>query len=112
MLGFRPIIQEAVILREKDRRGFQYVGPIEPGAVFAWEPDLPGARELTIVTMVDSDFVWSRPMSGGETCMNKIDRFREAVFATIFKKFPVRYAPTLGLTYPMHRDERNEPESC
>lgn len=96
-----------------------YEGAIRPGDVFAWEPDLPHARELLVVSCVEraaympeyaspageplapetpggifTEIVWCRRLDGGtfaggrDQVGNPIDRFREAVVATMFKPQP------------------------
>lgn len=91
-----------------------YDGDIRPGQVFAWEPDLPHARELLVVTRVGGPppadvtvehargtayfpaplglLIWSRPFEAGQSASaparevyNDEDRFREAVVPTLFK---------------------------
>ena len=103
-----PIIPESVICRN---RGKQYNGPIEPGMVFAWEPDLPHARELCVVTKIgdalppltvahstgkatiyrgDGQMIYSRSIQlNGDEVYNEISRFREAVHATNYRPMKV-----------------------
>lgn len=101
-LPIKPAIPEAVL-----RRGSRpYLGKISVGKIFAWEPDLPHARELCVVTRLaepeeplrvkhrtgtallsrgTEPQVWSRQYpDGGEEYNNDISRFREAVVPTIF----------------------------
>ena len=82
MLPTKPLLHEA----ELKRGPRPYMGPIEPGEVFAWEPDLPYARELCVVTRLTGDYVWTKPIKGGKEVWNDISRFREAVVPTIFKR--------------------------
>lgn len=89
----------------------RYEGPIEIGEIFAWEPDIPRARELVIVCQVDEiqndeRRIWTlnlnSPMRGnpdrwraamrhtaqfaldGAPVWNDESRFREAVVPTMF----------------------------
>lgn len=86
-LPVMPAIEESVI----DRSGPQgYDGPIAVGAVFAWEPDLPHARELLIVTRIDGDsrccVIWTKPLTRDRAhTWNDESRFREAVYPTHYK---------------------------
>lgn len=115
-----PMIPEAYL----DRRGVvhlkrgrgesldrQYEGPIEVGMVFAWEPDLPWARELIVVCEIvepddDERRIWTMPIDSpmrgkrtrweaamrhvapylfaGAPVWNDEGRFREAAVPTIF----------------------------
>lgn len=104
-LPILPPINEAILIRHEG----DYTGPIEPGMVFAWEPDLPKARELIIVTRVtqpgDPDApggsevehatgtayflpplettIWAQSLTGNDSeISNTESRFREAVKAT------------------------------
>lgn len=115
-----PEIPEAYL----DRRGVvhlkgadglerTYEGPIEPGEVFAWEPDIPTARQLVIVCQVDDALgderrIWTldlnSPLRGrpdrwkaamrhtarsfidGAPTWNDESRFREAVVPTLFNR--------------------------
>jgi hypothetical protein len=89
------MLHEAVLVRGPR----PYTGSVEPGDVFAWEPDLPHARMLCVVMEVknngEEDWVRTRPLeknmpgSLAEPCWNSMDRFREAVVPTLFKKMPV-----------------------
>lgn len=62
-----------------------YDGPIEPGMGFIWEPTLPHARALLIVTHVDDKMVFSLGEWQGvnlhpeDENYNEVERFREAV---------------------------------
>lgn len=82
-----PIIPEAVIIRPPPGCG-GYSGEIRPNHVFAWEPDLPHARELVIVTKITGDdrerLIWTVPIDGGDEVYNDESRFREACCATRF----------------------------
>ncbi len=83
-------------------------GPISVGEVFAWEPDLPHARELIVVVEITDDThriestvshdrglaiitvengagVRSRSLSGGPVCWNDMSRFREAAMRTKYQ---------------------------
>lgn len=102
MLPNKPMIPEAELRRGKR----PYKGNIVPGDVFAWEPDLPHARELVVVTRITGphfpnpieqpfliDFsegneltVWTRPLNGWEEAGNEMSRFREAVVPTAFNR--------------------------
>jgi hypothetical protein len=53
-------------------------GEIKPGQIFVWEPFLSHAVELTVVTRVEGDKVWSRPIDGDREVFNDESRFREA----------------------------------
>ena len=125
-LPIKPMIDEAVLVRGGERpyaaeivrgvRGHRlYKGPINPGDVFAWEPDLPHARELVVVTRITGpgedqtiehalgvavlsggheQRVWTRPLDGDEEVWNDESRFREAVVPTLFNPHPVnRWQP-------------------
>lgn len=99
-----PKIPEAELIRHKGK----LLGDIRVGDVFAWEPDLPHARELCVVTELTGkehikqmtvehgrgvaflaaergEGVRTRPVGGGEECWNDISRFREACVRTRFK---------------------------
>lgn len=104
-----PILDEVVLDRTAAR---PYQGLIEPGMVFAWEPDISYARVLCVVTRIDApppphiidgpgvkgymgcgeeSVVWTRPFpDGGKEVYNEFGRFREAVIPTHFKKMQVR----------------------
>lgn len=79
-----PIIPEAYIVRDEPR---PLHGDIRRGMILAWEPDLPTARELVIVTKVRGDFVWVRNLDDkyGRSYMNDESRVREACWPTRFK---------------------------
>lgn len=83
-----------------------YKGAIGVGDVFAWEPDLPHARELCVVTRITGPLepeaithsrgtavlfrgsettILTRPLGGGKEVWNDESRFREAVVLTIFR---------------------------
>jgi hypothetical protein len=74
------------------------VGPIEPGEVFAWEPDKPHARELLVVVRIeerpgDERLIHSRPIGASpwgriDTSGNDESRFREACWRTIYHPHP------------------------
>lgn len=97
-----------VMKLDRDRKLFRwYDGPIRPGMIFAWEPDLPHARELIIVVHVDMSGgdearVWTRSLGSprrgkpfmphlvphllpGHEIPSDESRFREAVVSTTFK---------------------------
>lgn len=100
---FRPIIDPAVLLPSER----PYKGPIRVGDVFAWEPDLPSARELCVVTRVDAPppsplvvehlrgtatiscgteyGVYCNSQFEGREVFNDESRFREAVVPTRLK---------------------------
>ena len=101
-LPIKPPIPESHLLRHWGI----YQGEIVPGGIFAWEPDLPTARELCVVTRVCDPApptevkhatgtafisngcepqVWTRPIEGGKEVNNDISRFREAVTQTSLK---------------------------
>jgi hypothetical protein len=85
----KPIIDGAVLCTnwETDKDG-NYAGPIRPGMIFAWEPFLPHARELTIVDEVSAEKVSTVSFPVGdkwELHVNDISRFREAVIPTKYK---------------------------
>ena len=100
-----PLLSEV----ELDRtRGRPYDGPIEVGQIFAWEPDIPTARCLCIVSRIELEppppmivhhaqgtavlsngfgpviWTWDFPDRTKE-CWNNEDSFREAVVPTKFK---------------------------
>ena len=78
------------------------VGPIDLGEVFAWEPHLPWARELLVVTRIelpagDERVIYTRPFpSYGAENRNNEGRFREAVVRTWFQLMPTE-EPRIGL---------------
>lgn len=114
----RPAIDRAVLdfggctLRDTDDGPMRwFAGDIRPGQVFAWEPDLPHARELLVVTRVGDPppdtvvrhargvavlsggrgpMVWARPIDGTREYYNDEDRFREAVVPTTMRDQLVR----------------------
>lgn len=77
-----------------------YKGNIEVGMVFAWEPTLPHARELILVTAIslphlgEEALIHTETLSDdsrtGQTFSNTEDRFREAVVPTMFNKMKPR----------------------
>jgi hypothetical protein len=97
-------------LRDAGDAAFRwYAGEIAPGEIFAWEPDLPHARELVLVTRVIGDAasgdrrIYTRglddraPKALGSTPhvlerWNEESRFREAVVPTLMKPWPVERA--------------------
>lgn len=103
-LPIKPALPEAELIRDTQR---PYNGEIRPGDIFAWEPDLPYARELLIVTEISEPpppleirhargiahiscgsglQIWTVPFpDGGREINNDISRFREAVIPTLFK---------------------------
>lgn len=88
MLPSKPPIGENELRR--DKRPLR--GPIEPGEVFAWEPDLPHARELIIVRRIYKNggemWVESWDMNYAKTYHNEEDRFREACVRTQYNLMP------------------------
>lgn len=84
MISVKPLIPEPYIVRSAPR---PLCDPIKPGQILAWEPDLPTARELVIVTKVRGDFVWVRNLDDkyGRSYMNDESRVREACWPTRFK---------------------------
>lgn len=93
-LPFRPIIPEP-LMRRCER---PYDGPVKPGDVFAWEPDIETARELLVVTRITKEpsfpdpyeeRVFTRPIDGGKEVWNSMSRFREAVVPTLFRPWQV-----------------------
>lgn len=84
MLPNNPMINEAELRRGKR----PYEGEITPGDVFAWEPDLPYARELVVVKCITKTRVCTRPLNGDEEVWNDLSRFREAVVPTAFNRMP------------------------
>lgn len=99
-LPIRPAIAPAFIIR--DRRPLR--GPIKPGHIFAWEPDIPHARELVVVTRVEGDSddarIWSRPIDGDNEVWNTVDRFREAAYATIMNPHPIKRPTVNDVAWP------------
>jgi hypothetical protein len=89
-----------------------YAGPIEPGEIYAWEPDLPHARQLMLVTRVanrapDEPAIWCAPIADGQAQHDKAvwndeSRFREAVVPTIMNPWPTEPAQ-LTSWRPVHR---------
>ena len=83
-LPIKPVIAEFVLLRGAT----PYAGSIYPGDVFAWEPDLPYARELVVVVRLAGGNVWTRNIDGDAEHWNPEDTFREAVVPTILNPHP------------------------
>jgi hypothetical protein len=106
LLPHLPPVPEADLDRNHPR---PYPGLVEIGDVFAWEPDIPSARMLCIVTAITDPLpplrvdhpkgtaiisrgsekqVWTRawPDDGAEPVNVDISRFREAVVKTTFHK--------------------------
>lgn len=99
-----PALNEAELVRGAR----PYAGPLEPGDVFAWEPDLPHARKLCVITRIGpapppqiiphsrgvahlgfptENVVWTRRFPDGhEECWNEEDHFRKAVVETRFRR--------------------------
>lgn len=79
-----PIIPEAYIVRDEPR---PLHGDIRRGMILAWEPDMPHARELVIVTKVDGDAVWIRNLDNRRGRSYLIDewRVRHSCWPTRFK---------------------------
>lgn len=89
-LPVKPMLESAAILREAR----PYKGLIEPGSIFAWEPDLPHARCFCLVTKVvkregDETLIYTRDIKGSGEYYNEESRFREAVYPTLFNPWPV-----------------------
>lgn len=103
-LPIKAPIQEEMLIRHEGL----LEGDIAVGEVFAWEPDLPHARELCVVTSLTAgdhlkqmtvehgrgtaflaaergEGVRTRPLNGGDEHWNKLSRFREACVRTRFK---------------------------
>lgn len=140
MAEFHPLIAETVInregrpIRKPDARGILrprlrddrdlLKGEIVPGEVFAWEPDLPGARELVVVSRIEEApgsagdkvildtprhhvtflgsserqiWCWDFPDYRREVSSDE-GRFREACYRTLFNLMPTsRQADQLTL---------------
>lgn len=82
-------IAEAFLVRHGDG---PLQGDIEVGEVFAWEPDLPGACELVVVTEAAGGRVYSRRLDGVPPVLvlwNDESRFREACVRTAYNRMPV-----------------------
>lgn len=62
---------------EDGRDSGQLPFPLEPGMQCIWEPKIPNARKIVMITEVKNGVVWSKDESGME-CWNDEDRFREA----------------------------------
>lgn len=85
-LPIKPMIAEAVLCRGER----PYKGAIEPGDIFAWEPDLPHARELVVVTRVEwcigpglyEARIWARDIDSNNEHWNPEEMFRQAVVPT------------------------------
>jgi hypothetical protein len=99
-----PMLDETVLVRTAPR---PYTEVILPGMIFAWEPDLPHARCLLIVTKITGPqptfeikhgrgtavissrhdhLIWSKYFPTREyEVWNDESRFREAVIPTRFK---------------------------
>ena len=102
-----PKIPEAVLVRHKGLLR----GPIAIGEVFAWEPDLPHARELVVVVELTGKShrvettvkhplgtaviaaesgagVRTRALNGNKLCWNDMSRFLEAATRTKYQHMP------------------------
>ena len=102
----KPIIDAALL-----RGPRPLVGPITPGEVFAWEPDLPHARELLIVRRlyeIDGEgWVEAWDMEYQGTHHNEEARFREACQRTMFNAFPAERPPLLAVAQAAGKRDRN-----
>lgn len=83
---YKPMIPDAVIIRHDG----VLIGDIKPGEVFAWNPDIPHARELVIVSTIDNGSVGSWDMDYKRLYFNDERTFREVCFRTKFNLFPAR----------------------
>lgn len=87
-LPIKPEIPRAVLARGER----PYSGEILPGEIFAWEPEMPHARELCIITKViartgNEPLVYTRDFPGRrQEVRNELSRFREAVVPTVFNR--------------------------
>lgn len=79
-----PMLNETYLIRAPR----PYTGAINPGDVFAWEPDIPPACCLLVVDRVEGGYVYACDLDSDRTraYRNTIERFREAVI-------PTRYRP-------------------
>jgi hypothetical protein len=121
-----PMIPEAVLVRHRGA----LKGDIAVGEVLAWEPDIPTARELIVVTGLTGpdhlkqievphggglavltvrrgEGVFTRPMGrDAPVCWSDISRFREACMRTLYKPVKAKGStadclrPPLPFTYP------------
>jgi hypothetical protein len=89
-----PMIHETEIMREGRMKvdggaSLPLVGRIEIGEVFCWEPDLPHARELCVVSRIEGEriWMWDYPRRERESCTDD-SRFREACFRTRYNPVP------------------------
>ena len=118
MLPDKPAIENAVLnwegccLTSESQGAIRwYPGEIRLGMVFAWEPNLPYARELCVVTGISGPMepitfnhargvavisrsnettIYTRPLGdlNKEEVWNEESRFREAVVPTIINDMP------------------------
>jgi hypothetical protein len=85
-LSPKPMIPEGLLVRGPR----PYTGEIEVGAIYAWEPDLPHARQLCIVSKVQGGIVWTFDFPEQRLeVWNEESRFRGAVVPTLYKKMEV-----------------------
>lgn len=80
-----------------------YRGPIVPGSIFAWEPDLLHARTLCLVTDVRDGLVYSTDLDYSNEVHNDESRFREACVPTLFQPWPTE-KPAVGSIPDFARD--------
>ncbi len=88
-LPAKPPLSEATIVRHQGA----LAGPINPGEVFAWNPDIPCAREYAIVAKVENGKVWTWDMQYKKWFWNDESTFREACYRTLFHLFPIKPIP-------------------
>lgn len=89
---------EYLASKERRKDGEQYMGDIEEGMIFAWEPFIPHARRLILITEVfshsnDETLVRTKSLplqDGDKGLINDIDHFRYAVYETIFRRWSDR----------------------
>jgi len=90
-LPIKPMIAEVEIVRHKGK----LKGAIKEGEVFAWEPDLPWARELLIVTSIETRedatiIIHTKDMNYENPAWNTERKFRESAQRTRFRNFPTK----------------------
>ena len=83
-LPIKPIIAEQIIIRHDGA----LKGDIEPGEVFAWNPDSKYGRELCIVREIKDGWVGTWDMKYKKLCYSPENNFRECCFRTMFNRFP------------------------
>lgn len=112
----KPEIPESFLVRESwISSDGSYAGPIKAGMVFAWEPDLPHARELVIVDTVGDTSILSLsyPLNAEkipapiQQHVNPISKFRQSVVPTSLRSSLTALATLRRLRNPDAEPETN-----